>query len=157
MKKYNIYTDGACRNVTDVEKAIGGWAYCIASEDNKKIIQEDNGKLRKGVQNSTRAELEALYQVLLRISKFKSNTKFDLYIDNSSVIEGVTGIAERKANRDLWDKIEPIFLKLAGRIHIHKIEAHKSGELNEYEIKNKYVDKLAQIGANSLILAPVNN
>ena len=104
-----------------------------------------------------RAELEALYQVLLRISKFKSNTKFDLYIDNSSVIEGITGIAERKANRDLWDKIEPIFLKLAGRIHIHKIEAHKSGELNEYEIKNKYVDKLAQIGANSLILAPVNN
>ena len=70
MKKYNVYTDGACRNVTEPEKAIGGWAYCIASEDNKKIRHEDNGKLRKGVQNSARAELEALYQVLLKISRF---------------------------------------------------------------------------------------
>lgn len=156
MRKVKVFIDGACKNVKDKDKAIGGWSY-IMTDDKYNIEKQNFGKLREGVQNSTRAELEALYQALLKMKGSKSNVKFDIYCDCESVVENVIGTAERKANRDLWDKIEPLCLKLAGRFRIHNVKAHVTEPKTKEEELNKIADKLAQTGANSLILAPVNN
>ena len=156
MRKIKVFIDGACKNVKDKNKAIGGWSYVI-TDDKYNIEKQKCGKLRKGIQNSTRAELEALYQALLKIKEKKSNVKFDIYCDCKSVVENIIGTAERKANRDMWEKIEPLCLKLAGRFRIHNVKAHKKNELTKEEEFNKIADKLAQIGANSLMFAPVNN
>lgn len=157
MRKLKVFTDGACKNVKNKDKAIGGWAYVITSE-NFKIETKALGKLRNGRQNSARAELEALYQALLKMKTYKSNVKFDIYCDCVSVVENIKGTAERKANRDLWEKIEPLCLKLAGRFRIHSVKSHQNNpNATKEEEMNNVADKLAQIGANSLLLAPINN
>ena len=157
MKKYNVFIDGSCKGVKDKEIAVGGWAYIITDEQ-FNIIKEDYGKLREGDQNSTRAELEALYQALLKMKGFKGNAKFTIYCDCESVVENLNGLAERKSNRDMWDKIEPLCRKLAGNFRVYHINSHQknTGDNKLIEFNHK-VDKKAGVGANSLILAPVKN
>ena len=155
MKKLKVYTDGACKLMKD-KTLVGGWGYIICDKE-YNIEQQANGKLRKGPQSAIRAELEAFYQVLLIISKYKSSVKFDIYCDNESLVSGVIGYSERKSNRDLWDKIEPLCNKIAGRFRIHNIISHQKGLLSKDEEMNKYTDKLARIGVNSLMLAPAKN
>lgn len=154
--KYSVYIDGSCQQDAN---PVGGWSFVMA-DDKNKIIIESYGKLRDGAQNSNRAELEALYQALLFISRSKDllEMNFHIYSDSEVVVEGVHGLAKRKSNRDLWEKIEPLCLSLIGRIDISHVEGHQSDDNIQAEgLLNKRADKLAKAGANSLIISPVNN
>lgn len=154
MKKLNVFIDGSCKDNKNKETAIAGWGYII-TDSNFNILAEDNGKIREGVQNSVRAELEGLYQALLKMKTFKGNCKFHIYTDYDTIVDSLNGFAERRANRDYWDLIEPICLSLAGNYRISHILGHQKNKENKLIDFNNRVDKLAKAGANSLIKAPV--
>jgi ribonuclease HI len=156
MRKFNVFIDGSCRAVNNKEKASGGWAYVIADE-HFNVLAEDYGKIRVGDQNSTRAELEALYQALLKMKTYRGNCKFHIHTDYESMVDLLNGFAERRANRDYWDLIEPICLRLAGNYRISHVYSHNKNPKEDKKIRdlNKRVDKLANVGANSLTKAPV--
>jgi ribonuclease HI len=157
MKKLNVFIDGACKDVKNKEKAIGGWGYIITDEY-FNVIKQDNGKIREGIQDSNRAELEGLYQALLKMKTFKGNNKFHIYTDCESIADSLNGYSERRANRDYWDNIEPICKRLAGHFRISHIVSHQVNDNDDKFIEyNNKVDKLARIGANSLTKAPVTN
>lgn len=156
MKKLNVFIDGSCIDVRNSKKAIGGWAYTI-TDNNFNIIKEDNGKIRQGVQDSNRAELEALYQALLKMKAFKGNTKFHIYVDYDTIVESLNGFADRKANRDYWDLIEPLCLELAGKFRISHVLGHQEENGDKLIELNNKVDRHARAGARSLIKVPVNN
>lgn len=154
MRKLNVFIDGSCKDVKNKERAIGGWAYKICDSE-FEVLKEDNGKIREGDQNSTRAELEALYQALLKMKTFKGNTKFHIYTDYETMVDSLNGFSERKANRDLWDMIEPLCLELAGSFRISHVLSHQKRNGDILRQLNYEVDKLAKAGANSLTKVPV--
>lgn len=148
MRKLKIFIDGSCANVFNKEKAIGGWGFIITNES-LNIIHKDYGKLRPGNQNSTRAELEALNKSLIAIKKYSRKNKFDIYCDNETVVNGVNGFNQRKANRDIWEDIEPLCILLSDRVKIHHIKGHK--DYCALNLMHNKVDELAKAGANSLL------
>lgn len=154
MRKLNVFIDGSCKDIKDKEKAKGGWAYTI-TDSNFNILREDNGKIREGAQDSVRAELEALYQALLKMSTFKGNCKFHIYTDYESLVDSLNGFAERRANRDYWDLIEPLCLRLAGHFRISHIYGHQKRNGDKLIEFNFRVDKNAKAGANCLTKVPV--
>lgn len=153
MKRLNVFIDGSCKDIRNKDKSIGGWGYII-TDDKFNIIKQDHGKIRAGKQNSNRAELEALYQALLKMKTFKGNCKFHIYSDFECLVESITGHSERKANRDYWDDIELLCSSLAGHFRISHVLAHKSSDEDNLFRLNNEVDKLAKIGANSLMHVP---
>jgi ribonuclease HI len=154
MKKLNVFIDGSCKDIKNKERAVGGWSYVI-TDSNYNILAEEYGKLRQGEQNSVRAELEALYQALLKMKSFKGNCKFHIYTDYESMVDSLNGFAERKANRDYWNHIEPLCNRLAGHFRISHIKAHQERNGDKLIEFNYMADKLAKAGANSLTKAPV--
>lgn len=158
MRKLNVFIDGSCLNNTDRESAIGGWGYLITDSD-FNIVNEANGKIREGVQDSNRAELEALYQALLKMISFKGNCKFQIYTDSKTIHDSLNGDCKRTANRDYWELIEPLCLskKLNGNFRIGHIHSHHKDKSEDKILRklNEKADRLAFTGANSLVLAPV--
>lgn len=154
MRKFNVFIDGSCLDIRNKEKARGGWGYIITDE-NFSEIKSDFGKIRKGTQNSIRAELEALCQALKKIKTFKGNCKFNIYCDYKCIYDSLEGFCERKANRDYWDEIELLCEQLRGKFRIFHIKGHQySNDDIKFACNNK-VDKLAKSGANSLTKVPV--
>lgn len=155
MKRLNVFIDGSCINSTDKEKAIGGWSYIITDE-HFNIIHQDFGKLRIGNQDSVRGELEALYQSLLHMVKFK-DCKFHIYADYQCIVDSINGFSKRIANREFWNSIEPLCIKLAGTFDISHIHSHNKNQKEDKILRdlNKEADILARAGANSLIKVPV--
>ena len=154
MRKLNVFIDGSCLDVTNREKAIGGWGYII-TDNQFNELHRDFGKLREGNQDSTRAELEALYRVLLKMKTFKGNCKFHIYSDYDTLVDSVNGFSKRMANRDLWDMIEPLCLELAGNFKIEHMPSHQERNGDKIIDFNFKVDRLAFAGANSLTKTPV--
>lgn len=154
MGKYNVFIDGACQEIRP-NTHVGGWSFII-TDSNFNIIKESYGKLRNGVQNSQRAELEALYQAILYMNE--NPNEYHIYSDYEVIVEGLNGYAKRKSNRDLWDKIEPLCLNMLGKINIEHIYSHQKNKKDDKAVMmNAKADKLARMGVNSLIIAPVNN
>lgn len=149
---YKVFVDGSCPK-NGLEGAIGGWGYILTDSD-FNIVAEEYGKLRRGQQSSTRAELEALYRSLLLISKMKDDMEFEIITDYKTLVELITGLGTRSANRDIWDLIEPIMISMVGRISVSHINSHTGNEDNLSKL-NSMVDRLAKQGANSLLIAPV--
>lgn len=154
MRKMLVFIDGSCKDVKNKENAIGGWSYLITDEQ-FNVITQDYGKLREGEQNSVRAELEALLQALIKMKTFKGNYKFHIYTDYESMVDSLNGFAERRANREYWNSIEPICRKLAGHFRISHIQGHQKRTGDKHIELNHMADKLAKAGANSLTKAPV--
>lgn len=154
MRKFNVFIDGSCLEVRDKERARGGWGYLI-TDDNFSEVKYDFGKIREGMQNSTRAELEALCQALRKMKTFKGNCKFTIYCDYKCVYDSLEGFSERKANRDYWDEIESLCEELRGKFRIFHIKGHQDSKKDLKFLYNNKVNKLAKSGANSLTKVPV--
>ena len=155
MRKLNVFIDGSCINSTDKEKAIGGWSYIITDE-HFNIINQDFGKLRIGNQDSVRAELEALNQALIHMKTIK-DCKFHIYADYKCIVDSIKGFSKRIANREFWDSIEPLCIRLAGTFDISHIHSHDKNPKEDKILRdlNKEADMLARAGANSLVKVPV--
>lgn len=134
-----IYVDGSCIN-NGRPNASGGWAFII--EKNGKIIEQVYGKLRAGEQTNNRAELEGMLSALRWLSEHP-DVSASIYADSKVVVDGLTGEASRKANRDLWSEIEALCPIVAPQIKgIYHIEREK----------NNLADSLAKKAASALLL-----
>lgn len=153
MRAVNLHCDGACLD-NGRSYAIGG--YGIVVEEKGQVITTRFGKLRDGVQTNNRAELEAMLQVLNYIfEEGNSSTQYTIYSDSTTVVDGILGIAKRKANRDLWADIERV-CKILTLQHYHISVAHCNKEVldtnsSNYQM-NMLADSLAFRGANALII-----
>lgn len=147
---YKIFIDGSCWN-NGLPNCIGGWSYMLVDE-NYNIVAEDYGKLRSGIQSSSRAELESLYRALLKIEEL--DISVEIVTDYKTLVDLITGDGTRTANRDLWDQIEPLMLDLVGKVSITHVGSHKKDDSKTTKFNN-IVDKLAQKGAKSLLIAPI--
>ena len=147
---YQVFIDGSCPK-NGLEASVGGWAYIIKDESGS-TVKQSFGKLRVGPQNSKRAELESLYLALLAMKEMGGT--YEIITDYKVIVDLVEGFGARKANRDMWDQIEPIMLSMAGSIKITHINAHVESD-DIRNTNNNVVDKLARQGANSLLIAPV--
>lgn len=150
MKQYNVFVDGSYIKTS----AVGGWSFIICDKD-FNIIHKDFGKIRNGVQNSIRAELEAVNMCLNHIKTLNKKSKFTIYCDYKNLVEAVNGFSQRKTNRDIWDMIEKSCGELNGRIKMVHILGHGKNKNPIYNDLNKIADKYARAGVNSLLKTPV--
>ena len=153
MKVVNIHCDGACLD-NGKPNAIGG--YGVVIESGGEVITTGFGKLRVGTQTNNRAELEAMSQALNHIFKHgKKDTIYNIYSDSTTVVDGMLGIAKRKANRDIWEDIENACQAI--NLSKFKVAVHHCNkeELDPKDIlyrMNVQADLLAFRGANALII-----
>ncbi len=110
-KKIIAYFDGACRG----NPGPGSYGYHIdfLGFSNKSIDRESiesYGLVEEGTDTTNnRAEMSGLYWLLKKLNKEVSEDERDKVIirgDSLLVINGVTGKWQKKANKDLWKKIE---------------------------------------------------
>lgn len=154
MNHADIFADGSCLD-NGKPSAKGGWSVVITPPESTEILAMNMGKLRRGKQTNNRAELEAMYQALLWIEcTGDENTFYTIYSDSATVVDGMSGIAGRNANRDLWENVEEISERLIGRFTVESIEGHLSDSALPRHKNNCQADKLAKQAANSLLLAP---
>lgn len=136
----DILFDGSClRN--GKPDASGGWGIVVSDTVNGRTIHQDGGSLPGEKQTNNRAELYAFTQALLFVYSHPEVTNATIKGDSELVLNGVKGIARRKANRDLWEPIEQLCSTLKGRLEVKKVCRET----------NTGADELAKIGANSLI------
>ncbi len=151
---YNLHCDGSCLNNGSVNAKAG---YGVVVEQEGKIIQELYGKLNGEIKTNFRAELKAvivgLEYILANLSSIEDKS-ITIYSDSSMTIDGIRGVAKRKANRDLWEIIESNIELLISKdfyinaVHCNKADLEKTDLTYEMNVK---ADLLAYQGANSLI------
>ena len=139
MSGIRIYLDGACpRNGN--EDAEAGWG--IVCYENGRYSFKKSGKV-PGKQTNNRAELQGLLEALKEVRRLKPES-VEFLSDSGILVDGVMGRAKRRANRDIWEQIEALFVEL--REDVAMSIRHVPRE------ENKEADHLATQAANSLLL-----
>ena len=140
----DIFIDGSANEKTK------SYGYAFVVVENKKAIKKQFGKIKNS--NINRAELESLYQALLYIDSHEG--EYEIYSDCEVVVKSLHGDIKRNGNRDYWALIEPLCEQNVGRFNIFHIPSHRKDE--SYESKfNNLADRLANKGANSLLIKPI--
>jgi ribonuclease HI len=150
----DIYTDGSCLDNGRVS-ARGGWAFAVTKKDTDQVLFEDSGKLRPDKQTNNRAEAEAVLYALLWIESQDGNSLYNYYTiwsDSQYVIDCITGIGTRSANRDIWSDIENLCQRVVGKFEIKHVDSHMVNSDCIQHIMNLYTDRLARIAANNLTI-----
>jgi ribonuclease HI len=137
-----IKTDGSCLDNGE-EYARGGCSVCVYDKATGKMIYRRIFKPMIGKVTNNRCEMYA-FNGALQFVKEHEHVRALLQTDSKQVVEGVNGIAKRKANRDLWEPIEQIFPDIHGRIiDIEHIDG---------DTENTDADHLAFQAANALFI-----
>ena len=139
----HIYTDGSCRN-NGAKDAIGAWGYVVLTHDQKSIINTDCAR-SVGTTNQ-RMELEAVVQACAKVppEQLGPFDEVHIYTDsaylhnchnqkwyNSWLMNGWKNSKKQPvANRDLWEKLIPIFED--SRYYFHKVQGHQGVYWNEF-------------------------
>lgn len=146
-----IFIDGSCLN-NGRSNAVAGWAYIVVDNKGKESARL-YGKIREGLQDSNRAELEALNQAFKYI--YHNKGSYIIYSDNEAIVNCVQGSSRRVSNRDIWEEAEEYCLAINDRIKdVKYVESHQTDD-NLYANFNNEADSLAKMGANSLLIAPL--
>ena len=120
MNKYKIYTDGAFSPITKT----GGIAFIILNS-NDKIVCEYFKKFT----NTTSQRMEQL-AVAIALESIKESSDIEIYSDSAYVVNTYEQNWKRKANLDLWDRIDKAKEKHNVKfIHIHGHNGNKYNEL----------------------------
>lgn len=130
MSKVFLYTDGACSG----NPGPGGWACLLKYNDAQKEISG-------GAKITTNNQME-LTAVIEGLSLLKKPCEVELFTDSKYVLEGATKWldgwiqkgwkkADKKPvlNRDLWEKLIPLFQKHT--ITWHWVKGHAGHPENE--------------------------
>ena len=130
MSKVYLYTDGACSG----NPGPGGWACLLKYKDIRKEISG-------GAIETTNNQME-LTAVIEGLSLLKKPCEVELFTDSKYVLEGATKWLDgwiqkgwRKAdkkpvlNRELWEKLIPLFQKHT--ITWHWVKGHAGHPENE--------------------------
>ena len=130
MSKVYLYTDGACSG----NPGPGGWAVLLKYNDVQKEISG-------GAPKTTNNQME-LTAVIEGLSLLKKPCEVELFTDSKYVLEGATKWLEgwiqkgwKKAdkkpvlNRELWEKLIPLFQKHT--LTWHWVKGHAGHPENE--------------------------
>ena len=130
MSKVFLYTDGACSG----NPGPGGWACLLKYNDAQKEISG-------GARETTNNQME-LTAVIEGLSLLKKPCEVELFTDSKYVLEGATKWldgwiqkgwkkADKKPvlNRDLWEKLIPLFQRHT--ITWHWVKGHAGHPENE--------------------------
>ena len=113
----DIYTDGSCLG----NPGPGGWAAIVVADGNKRIL---SGSASRTTNN--RMELAAAIEGLEVIPKDKALT---IHSDSRYLVNTMTQNWKRRANTDLWDRLDSL---VAGRsVRWKWVKGHAGHPLNE--------------------------
>ena len=142
MKEVIIKTDGSCLNNGGVDPK-GGCAIVVYDKGTGNMIYRRIFKPQIEKVTNNRCEMLAFCDALQFVEQNK-DVKALIQSDSTTVVDGILGTAQRRANRDLWEPIETIVPKIHDRIlNIESIEGLK---------ENTDADHLAFKAANSLFI-----
>ena len=133
MKKFEMYTDGACSG----NPGRGGWSAIAFNEDGDNIMQQSGGYR---LTTNNRMEILAVAEGLKRLREQCRDTdiKVTVYSDSQLVVNTMTLGWSRKTNSDLWKQLdESLELYNDGVITFVKVKGHSSNP------KNNLADQVA--------------
>lgn len=119
MKNYIVYTDGAYSPKAD----IGGIGFEIYQECGKKVAQYN-----RAYSNTTNQRME-LIACIVALSCFKDKSNITLYTDSMYIVGTITKNWKRKANLDLWEKLDKLVSK--HNINFIHIKGHDGNRGND--------------------------
>lgn len=119
MNDYVIYTDGAYSPKSD----IGGIGFEIYQECGKKVTQYN-----RAYSNTTNQRME-LMACIVALSCFKDKSNITLYTDSMYIVGTMTKNWKRKANLDLWEKLDKLVNK--HNVNFKHIKGHDGNRGND--------------------------
>lgn len=135
---HKIYFDGSCLDNGN-PGARAGWGMVVKDNKDETVFQTQGPV--PGKQTNNRGEIMGMYMSLEWLAKNK-DIKACIYGDSEYVVNCINGHSMRRANKDLWSRVEEV---------IEKAEDQVVSVEHIYRDKNKEADKLAKVGANALI------
>lgn len=129
MRKYSIYTDGACSG----NPGPGGLAAVILDEEGASVRNISHG-FRKTTNNrmeirAVAAGLHALAQELNRIGCGPEGAEVTIYSDSQIVVNAMTGKGKAHSNLDCWEKVKQLAM-LFSKVDCQKVKGHDKDKYN---------------------------
>lgn len=139
-----IRTDGSCVNNGIEDKVpMPGCAYIVTNSKTGEVIYKKAFKPKsKHAPTENRCEAFAMLAAVRWLHKHKQYTA-TIESDSKLLIDGITGLARRKANRDIWEHLESLIPAVANRIKAFNLISRED---------NSEADKLAKQAALAIFL-----
>lgn len=124
MEKIIIRTDGSCvNNGIDEKEKSAGCAFVVYKFDTGEEITRKAFKLEPSFETpftENRCEAMAILKAVLWL---KENSQYEARIesDSKTIVDGIIGLARRRANRDIWNLLESAIPDVADRISGFKL------------------------------------
>lgn len=131
MPEIIVYTDGSCIG----NPGPGGWAFLVLEKN--KIVKKTSGLDYQTTNN--RMEMTALLEALIYLAKNYSKQSIKIFSDSNLLVQTINQGWKKKANQDLWQKIDQFRVSLN-----YKLEWVKAHHLDPH---NNLCDELAQSAA----------
>ena len=117
---YKIYCDGAYAPSRDQ----GGVGFVILNEDDEILA-----KGSKGYKNTSNQRMEQT-AVLLAINSIKTPSDIEVFTDSMYLVGTYTKNWKRKANQDLWKKLDYVISKHKS-VKFTWVKGHADNEFNQ--------------------------
>lgn len=117
---YKIYCDGAYAPSRDQ----GGIGFVILNEDDEILA-----KGSKGYKNTSNQRMEQT-AVLLAINSIKTPSEIEVFTDSMYLVGTYTKNWKRKANQDLWKKLDYVISKHKS-VKFNWVKGHADNEFNQ--------------------------
>lgn len=117
---YKIYCDGAYAPSRDQ----GGIGFVILNEDDEILA-----KGSKGYKNTSNQRMEQT-AVLLAINSIKTPSDIEVFTDSMYLVGTYTKNWKRKANQDLWKKLDYVISKHKS-VKFNWVKGHADNEFNQ--------------------------
>ena len=117
---YKIYCDGAYAPSRDQ----GGVGFIILNEDDEILA-----KGSKGYKNTSNQRMEQT-AVLLAINSIKIPSDIEVFTDSMYLVGTYTKNWKRKANQDLWKKLDYVISKHKS-VKFNWVKGHADNEFNQ--------------------------
>lgn len=117
---YKIFCDGAYAPSRDQ----GGIGFVILNEDNEILA-----KGSKGYKNTSNQRMEQT-AALLAINSIKVPSDIEVFTDSMYLVGTYTKNWKRKANQDLWEKLDYVISKHTS-VKFNWVKGHADNEFNQ--------------------------
>lgn len=117
---YKIYCDGAYAPSRDQ----GGIGFVILNEDDEILA-----KGSKGYKNTSNQRMEQT-AVLLALNSIKTPSDIEVFTDSMYLVGTYTKNWKRKANQDLWKKLDYVISKHKS-VKFNWVKGHADNEFNQ--------------------------
>ncbi len=144
MTEVTIRTDGSCYDNGVKDRApMPGCAFIVTDNESGEVIYKRAFKPKsKHTPTENRCEAFAMLAAVRWLQKHKQYMA-TIESDSKLMVDGITGLARRKANRDIWEHLESLIPAVAKRIKEFRLIPRED---------NSEADKLAKQAALAIFL-----